>query len=406
MSSILLGSFAVTDAGRDWSLLEPRKLERGNGYTTGGNLNPRRLEGDKTNIREQSRMFPYCSSGTPATDNCYKKCKKSQNCQAELVYYSPDQESIAKCRRATPGHIGKSDACVKIANNNALMNDKIIFNGELNNFHVHKTVEINAPSDMFIQLTVEDFNIGAKEMEGYNEKCGYGGIFIFSGHGDINQMVRITEFCGSMGAAVVDYENERYSGPKNFYDGVTSQIQSNRAIIAVMTNEHYNSTTIGSATATIKWDIVSPPESELIRGIDYLTDRIAEKWKEIGCNAASSLVEFVDGECIAKHNDDKTYKRRYRKFWRFYLKVLQVLDKTPKMSKLKCYANGIGPAVLLPVDSPIIADYYSLETVDDTLKLIKDLLAYLMYPCKLQTFWDARITQVEKIFAKLKEQTD
>ena len=65
---------------------------------------------------------------------------------------------------------------------------------------------------MFIQLTVEYFNIGAKEIEGYNEKCGYGGIFIFSGHGDINQMVRITEFCGSMGAAVVDYENERYSG--------------------------------------------------------------------------------------------------------------------------------------------------------------------------------------------------
>ena len=69
-------------------------------------------------------MFPYCSSGSPATDNCYKKCKKQNNCQAELVYYSPDQENIAKCRRATPGHIGKSDACVKIANNNALMNDK------------------------------------------------------------------------------------------------------------------------------------------------------------------------------------------------------------------------------------------------------------------------------------------
>ena len=69
-------------------------------------------------------MFPFCPSGTPAVENCYKKCKKQSNCQAELVYYHTDQENIAKCRRATPGHIGKSDACVKIANNNALMNDK------------------------------------------------------------------------------------------------------------------------------------------------------------------------------------------------------------------------------------------------------------------------------------------
>lgn len=88
------------------------------------NIEFQRLEGDTTNIREASRQFPFCPSGTPAVENCYKKCKKQSNCQAELVYYHTDQENIAKCRRATPGHIGKSDACVKIANNNALMNDK------------------------------------------------------------------------------------------------------------------------------------------------------------------------------------------------------------------------------------------------------------------------------------------
>ena len=49
-------------------------------------------------------------------------------------------------------------------------------------------------------------------------------------------------------------------GPKNFYEGVTSQILSSRAIIAVMTNEHFSAETVGNATATIKWDIVSPPE--------------------------------------------------------------------------------------------------------------------------------------------------
>ena len=75
--------------------------------------------------------------------------------------------------------------------------------------------------------------------------------------------------------------------------------------------------------------------SELIRGIEYFTDRLAEKWAEIGCNSASSLVEFVDGECVALHQEDRTFKKKYRKFWRFYNKVLQVLDKTPRMSKLK-----------------------------------------------------------------------
>ena len=41
LSSILLSSFAVTDAGRNWKLLEERELSRSNGYTKGGTLNPR-----------------------------------------------------------------------------------------------------------------------------------------------------------------------------------------------------------------------------------------------------------------------------------------------------------------------------------------------------------------------------
>ena len=70
---------------------------------------------------------------------------------------------------------------------------------------------------MFIQLTVEDFNIGAKDMNiktpgAEKEKCGYGGIFVFSGEGAINQMIRITEFCGSKDAPVIDYVNEKYGG--------------------------------------------------------------------------------------------------------------------------------------------------------------------------------------------------
>ena len=49
-------------------------------------------------------------------------------------------------------------------------------------------------------------------------------------------------------------------GEKEFYSGITAQIQSSRVIIAIMTNEHFSEETVGNATASIKWDIVSPPE--------------------------------------------------------------------------------------------------------------------------------------------------
>ena len=195
-------------------------------------------------------MYPFCSSGTPQRDNCYRKCRDSANCEAELVFYSSNTQDIIDCRKSTPKHIAKADACVKMQSKNALMNGQeqcsnqtqrefdpgaemsldlhflflfqntckqIDFNGEVPDKHVHKTVEINAPSDMFIQLTVEDFNIGAKKIDiktpgAEKEKCGYGGIFVFSGEGAINQMIRITEFCGSKDEPVIDYVNDKYGG--------------------------------------------------------------------------------------------------------------------------------------------------------------------------------------------------
>lgn len=406
LSTLLLAALAPAgDAKRDQSLLTKNLLMRQNGYTTGGNLKPKRLEDEITNVREQSRMYPFCSSGTPETDNCYRKCKGSSNCQAELVYYSPDQQNVFNCRKSTPKHIPKADACVKLANKNALVNGQIEFNGEVEGYHVHKTVEINAPADMFIQLTVEDFNIGAKEldfktpgMNGHKEKCGYGGIFVFSGQGAINQMVRITEFCGTKDDPVIDYVNEKYGGEKEFYTGVTAQIQSSRVIIAIMTNEHFDTETIGAATATIKWDIVSPPESELIRGIDYLTDAIGANWKRIACEEAPDLANYEEGMCMQKHSDDNKLKRKYRKFSRYYKKTMQILDKAPKMAHLKCYANGQGPAVLLPKDSQLITDFYAAESTSELITLIQNLLAYLMRDCKLQVFWNEKMEHVRKIF--------
>lgn len=407
LSTLLLSSLCVIDAKRDQSLLDQNLLLRQKGYTTGGNLKPKRLEEDITNIREQSRMYPFCSSGTPQRDNCYRKCRDSANCEAELVFYSSNTQDIIDCRKSTPKHIAKADACVKMQSKNALMNGQIDFNGEVPDKHVHKTVEINAPSDMFIQLTVEDFNIGAKNMEiktpgGEQEKCGYGGIFVFSGEGAINQMIRITEFCGSKDAPVIDYVNEKYGGKTDFYSGITAQIQSSRVIIAVMTNEHFSEETIGNATASIKWDIVSPPESELIRGVGYLTDRIGETWRRIACEEADGLVVYEEGTCkqIEQHDKKNKYQRKYKRFSRFYTKTLQILDKAPRMAHLKCYGNGQGPAVLLPRDSFLITDYYAAESTTDLIKLIQNLLAYLMRDCKLQVFWHEKMNQIQAQFDK------
>ena len=104
-----------------------------------------------------------------------------------------------------------------------LKSKQINYNGELDGFHVHKTVEIRAPYGNYVSVTVEDFNIGNKtiEMGGKEDDdlCGYGSIFIFAGQGSINQMIKVVEFCGSKDSPIIDYQNKNYLGiqGKNFF---------------------------------------------------------------------------------------------------------------------------------------------------------------------------------------------
>ena len=97
-----------------------------------------------------------------------------------------------------------------------LKSKQINYNGELDGFHVHKTVEIRAPYGNYVSVTVEDFNIGNKtiEMGGKEDDdlCGYGSIFIFAGQGSINQMIKVVEFCGSKDSPIIDYQNKNYLG--------------------------------------------------------------------------------------------------------------------------------------------------------------------------------------------------
>ena len=97
-----------------------------------------------------------------------------------------------------------------------LKSKQINYNGELDGFHVHKTVEIRAPYGNYVSVTVEDFNIGNKtiQMGGKEDDdlCGYGSIFIFAGQGSINQMIKVVEFCGSKDSPIIDYQNKNYLG--------------------------------------------------------------------------------------------------------------------------------------------------------------------------------------------------
>ena len=99
---------------------------------------------------------------------------------------------------------------------NVKIKKQINYNGELDGFHVHKTVEIRAPYGNYVSVTVEDFNIGNKtiEMGGKEDDdlCGYGSIFIFAGQGSINQMIKVVEFCGSKDSPIIDYQNKNYLG--------------------------------------------------------------------------------------------------------------------------------------------------------------------------------------------------
>lgn len=418
LSNVLLAS--MVECGRDWSLLNKYKLMRTNDFTTGGLLQPRRLEEDTTNIREQSRVFPFCSAGTPADDNCYRKCDPDAGCESELVFYTTVQDDIAKCRKKTAKRINKADACIKLANNNPLISGQIDYNGEKDGFHVHKTVEIRAPFGHYVDVTVGDFSIGNKTLsvpgkDQEDEKCGYGSIFIFAGQGTINQMYKVIEFCGSSGNAIVDYTNDNYDGEAiEIANGNTHTITSNRVIMAIMTQENFSTDTVGSANAEISWNIVAAPEGELLRGIDYLTNKLVMKWRAGACVEFSefSLGGDTDGtgECAWKSVDaNSRQERRQNKFKRYYFRIAQIIQKIYTKSYLKCYKEKQGGAYRLPQNHEIIQSYNQIQSAfvktgnnavsvhDVTVQLIQHLLT----ECKLSVFWEKKMEDAALTFNKL-----
>ena len=73
--------------------------------------------------------------------------------------------------------------------------------------------------------------------------------------------------------------------------------------------------------------------SELLRGVDYMSKSLIDKWRLHACNEFSefSVGEGEDGECAWKDGS----KKRIRKFQRYYKKVIQMIEKLSRKSHLR-----------------------------------------------------------------------
>ena len=75
--------------------------------------------------------------------------------------------------------------------------------------------------------------------------------------------------------------------------------------------------------------------SELLRGVDYMSKSLIDKWRLHACTEFSefSVGEGEDGECAWKDGS----KKRIRKFQRYYKKVIQMIEKLSRKSHLRWY---------------------------------------------------------------------
>ena len=73
--------------------------------------------------------------------------------------------------------------------------------------------------------------------------------------------------------------------------------------------------------------------SELLRGVDYMSKSLIDKWRLHACTEFSefSVGEGEDGECAWKDGS----KKRIRKFQRYYKKVIQMIEKLSRKSHLR-----------------------------------------------------------------------
>jgi hypothetical protein len=439
LGAVLLASLSSpAEGGRKWNLLDGWKLARSGGFVEGGNLRPRRLEENINNVNEQNRVFPFCPYGDPSRDNCYSKCD-FKTCHATLQLFTQDYAIAQQCRKKTPKRIDKKEACIKHSGKD-LAKGEINFNAATHpDKNVHHTLEIIAPRDHWVQLRVKDYNItphavfkkvkvdpncssvdeaGKSTCEKHEvqiEQCGWGGIYIFSGEGEINQMTRVTEFCGDFSNPVAD-KNIAYPGENNFEanDGFEI-VRSSRVIIAVSTSENVGFSTqcdegdefcqpevFSHANATIDWQLVKAPEVELKSSIEYVLYKLKEKWNRSLCDAFPEYLHYDSGLCQANSNfqPKKGNAKHYRQVLRWQERKNTMLEKLAVKGKKTCFRqaeNVDGTTIFAGVDGEqIVQKFNNIGTYRDSLSVTSDILTYLTFNCKVGVFWQYKLCEIER----------
>lgn len=393
LSLFLLAELA--EAGRDWSLVNNPIVR--NLVIKGGSKIPRGFNNHK--LREQSRNFPYCTAGSPAEDDCFRRCQGwpgSQssgimNCDSTQELFTVDQTAYRKCRQKS--HVTQKENCYKISNVNDLVEQRIDFDGEELGFYTHHTTEIEAPFGKFIEINVQDFSIGERQIPNNPEElCGYGSIYFFSGAGPMSSMQKIIEFCGTKDSPVVDEKDPLYTDETpELAKPVT--IKNNRVIIGITTQERFNLETIAKAKATITWKIVDAPHNELILQPEYFQQELVRKFRQAMC---ADLSDFV----LTNENDVCTFEVTKKTKWlnrlakRFIVMMLDVQYK----NHINCFQDG--DAFKFEENDMTIKRMNSLVNMNDAFVVGKSYLQQVGRQCQFAIFWDKKIDKIRAKFER------
>lgn len=388
----------IAESGRDWSLVNNNRAR--SLIVKGGRKLPKGFKKSKNVLREQSRSFPYCSAGSPAEDDCFRRCQGwpgkgeegLENCASTQELFTIKQSAYRKCRQAA--HSTQKDNCVKIEQGNDNLEDVIHFSGEKDGWYAHHTTEIEAPYGKFIQLEVSDFHIGNKTLPDskIGETCGYGSIFVFTGAGVMSSMQKVVEFCGNTGSPVVDFKNLLYPG-ETPETAVPVIIPNNRAIIAITTQERFDSSTIGQAKATINWKIVDAPHSQLILQPEYFQHELVRKFRQAACSDLQSFVATEERNSCTFREDKKTkWLNKYHD--RFITMMSDVFFKNHK----HCFVDG--DAFRFTESDATISRINAMQNMNDALVVGKSYLQQIGPSCQFAIFWDARINKIRKRLEK------
>lgn len=387
----------LAEGARDWSLVNNHKAR--SLVVTGGRKIPKGFKKSTNGLREQARSFPYCTAGSPAIDNCYRRCQGwpgdmdggITNCTSTQELFTVRQSAYRKCRQNA--HSTQKDNCVKIEQGNDNLEDVINFDAERDGWYFHHTTEIEAPYGKFIQLEVKDFHIGNKTLSDskvVGEDCGYGSIFIFSGAGVMTSMQKVIEFCGSTDEPVVDFKNLLYPGdtPET---AVPVIIPNNRAIISITTQERFNTNTIGQAKATISWKIVDAPHSQLILQPEYFQHELVKKFRRAACIDLSDHIE-------TEENDICTFTEGKRTQWlnRFNERFMSMMSDVFYKNHKNCFTGG--DAFRFKENDITISRINAMQNMNDAFVVGKSYLQQVGPTCQFAIFWDARINKIRKKF--------